>query len=507
MLDQASRDPRLNAVVLKLDTLPGGLGHMDELRDAVIRLRASGKRVIAVLLNAGDSEYLVASAADKIYAVPQAMLDINGFVANVEFLGGTMDWLGVDWDVARVGAFKNAPDQLTRTEMSAEQKEAINAYLDVDVKHFDQALAQTRQLSQEKVRAAWKEGVVTPQRAKELGLIDDIVGSEELNTKLEELVPGARFDPHYAPGDVREARWGDKRKIAIVPIVGDITGGKNGEDPFGLQRVAGAASVVRSLKAAVEDDQVAAIVLRVDSPGGDGLASDLIYREVLEAKKKKPVIASMGDVAASGGYYVAMGAEEIWAEPTTITGSIGVFLVKPAFERLGNKIHLRRDSVERGDMADILGVYRPWTDAEKRAAQNWVNSFYDAFITEVGKSRHLEKDAVDKIAQGRVWAGADAKERGLVDNLGGLLQAIDAARNKAHVPVNEDMEVEIFADRKGLLSALGVGAKVRQWLGDDSATAGLPEGVRTLARELGLADAALTTPGLKAAMPFHLSVQ
>ncbi|HEX4620284.1 MAG TPA: S49 family peptidase, partial [Myxococcaceae bacterium] len=173
MLDQASRDPRLHAVVLKLDTLPGGLGHMDELRDAVIRLRASGKRVIAVLLNAGDSEYLVASAADKIYAVPQAMLDINGFVANVEFLGGTMDWLGVDWDVARVGAFKNAPDQLTRTRMSAEQKEAIDAYLDAFVRNVSKRVTESRKLTAEQWQAAIDTGLKSPRVALEQKLIDE----------------------------------------------------------------------------------------------------------------------------------------------------------------------------------------------------------------------------------------------------------------------------------------------------------------------------------------------
>ena len=242
----------------------------------------------------------------------------------------------------------------------------------------------------------------------------------------------------------------------MVPVLGTISGGKSRESPLGGEAIAGAETVALALERAQRDPTVAAIVLRVDSGGGDVLASELMYRAALEAKKHKPVIASMGDVAASGGYYAAMAADEIWASPTTLTGSIGVFYLKPALRGLlGDKLGANQETITRAPMADLLNSWRPWTEAEQKAVQAWVDSAYDDFITQVATSRKLDKAKVDGVARGRVWAGTAAKEHGLVDSLGGLMEAVEAARKRAKVPAGEELDLVVLGEARGLFSSLG----------------------------------------------------
>ncbi|MFZ5471086.1 MAG: signal peptide peptidase SppA [Myxococcota bacterium] len=500
MLHDAERDPDLRGLVVKVDHVDIGFGKAEELRAALERLRLAGKKVIAVLLSADDAEYLAVSGADQLYAVPGANIVVDGLAASSTFLGGTMDKLGVQWDVVRVGAYKNAPDALTRTQMSAEQREAINAYLDTNVRVFSDRVSAARNLSAEKLESAIDEGLKTPKRAKELGLVDDVVAAAELEERLKTLVPGAGFTPSYRPRDVRDLRWGERRKVAIVPVIGNITGGKSRDEPLGVAKVAGVETVIRALARAADDPAVSAIVLRVDSSGGDTLASDLMYRAVLEAKKKKPLVASMGDVAASGGYYVAMGADEVFASPTTITGSIGVFFLKPAVQELGEKLGASQETLTRGELAGMMGFWAPWTQAERAAAQKWVDAFYDEFITEVGKSRNLPKEKVDQVARGRVWSGADAKQRGLVDQLGGLWDAISAAKKRAGIPLGEEIDLPVFGEPGGFF--FGTGAHLLA-----ASPPPLPTGLASLAKELGLSEALLLTPSVQARMEYQLVVR
>ena len=509
LLDACIHDPELAGVVLKIDNLSEvGLGRAEELRQTIVRMRGAGKKVIAVLLAAGDSEYLIATGADRVYAVPESTLLINGFAATPIFLGSAMDKLGVHWEVARVGAYKSAPDIFTRTGISPEERETIDAYLDSDVRSFEAALAATRNITPEKIRAVWREALVTPLKAKELGLIDDIIVPADLESRVKELEPRSIYEPGYRPGQIRDDRWGEKRQIAIVPILGTIAGGKSQEDPLGLAKIAGADTVVRALRRAQDDPLVSAIVVRIDSGGGDGLASDLMYRAVLEAKKRKPVIASMGDVAASGGYYAAMGADRVFAEPTTITGSIGVFIIKPVLNPLAEKLGIHHETIQRGELANFINLLDPWTPQEQRAAQNWVNAFYDEFITEVSKSRKIAKERVDAMAKGRVWSGADAKQRGLVDEVGGLLDAIDAARERAGIPKSEDLSLEIIGEAHGLLGALGsTDGLLSRALGDPMPAQPVPPALQQLAKEIGLDQAVLLQPTVKAMMPFTLRVR
>jgi len=233
-----------------------------------------------------------------------------------------------------------------------------------------------------------------------------------------------------------------------------------------------------------------------------------MYRAVLEAKKRKPVIASMGDVAASGGYYAAMGADQVFAEPTTITGSIGVFFVKPVFNPLAEKLGVHHETIKRGDLSNFVNLLDPWTPEEKAAAQKWVDAFYDGFITEVAKSRRMSREQVDAIARGRVWSGLDAKGKGLVDEMGGLLEAIDAAKARAGIPASEDCEISILGEPRGLLSSLaGSDGMFSAVLGETSAPPALPATLGQLATEIGADQVLLLQPGVKAMMPFTLKVR
>jgi protease-4 len=507
-LDLATRDPQLRGVVLKMQGLPGvGWGRAEELRQAVLRLRGAGKKVMAVLLACDDKDYLVASAADQIYALPSSSLQLNGLSATVTTLGGTMEKLGVSWDVARVGEFKTAPEQLTRKEMSPAQRETVNALLDTEVAWYEEAVTRARRLPAGRMRDVWAVGFVPARKAQELGLVDGLLPLQsDLEKKVRELVPGADYSPNYAPRTERETRWGTRRRIAIVPVLGAIAGGKSREDPLGGSRIAGAETVVLALLRAQEDPSVVAIILRVDSGGGDVLASDLMYRAVLEAKTHKPVIASMGDVAASGGYYASMAADEIFAQPTTITGSIGVFALKPALQGLlGDKLGVNQESLPRSPTADILKLWRPWTPEEQATMQAWVDSTYDDFISYVAQARKMEKAKVDAIARGRVWSGKDAYARGLVDKMGGFVEAVEAARARAKVEPSEELDLRVYGESKGLFSSLGGEPSVMDRLLPSPPPA-LPPGMQSLVRETGLTEGGLQ-PGLKAALPFTLTIE
>jgi protease IV len=330
----------------------------------------------------------------------------------------------------------------------------------------------------------------------------------EIERELEQALPFVRAST-TAGDDARSGRWGKRPQVAVLPVLGNIAGGEDGPaDPLGLGGpTAGAKTFIRSLDALARDSNVRAIVLRIDSPGGDGMASDLMYRAVLEARKRKPVIASMGDVAASGGYYVAMGAEEIWAQPTTITGSIGVFVLKPALQKLGETLGVHQEMIRRGAQAGTFDLWEPWSPAQTESAQRWVDEFYDTFITEAADCRKMKKEAVDAVARGRVWSGEDARARGLVDQLGGLADAIASAKGRAGLGANYEVDLVLLGSSGGVLGPLLAESAVARGL----LAQPLPEdpkmkALEKAAGELGLS--ALPSPGsVQARMEFRLDVR
>jgi protease-4 len=498
-LRRLAKDPSTKAVVLRSGGLPLGGGRADELRAAIENLRGSGKSVLFYLESGGDLEYSVALAADRIYTAPQAVLLVNGFAATALFAAAGLDKLGVKAEFFRVGAYKNAPDVFTRTGMSREQREVASSLLDDLYGRYVKRIADARHLEESKVKSLLDEGILRPGEAVQAGLIDGLIYPDQLEEEAGKLLGTSislRKVGTGAPAE-RELRWGALPRIAVVRVTGDITRGEGGRDPFGAVRVAGSDSIVRRIRQAADDPNVSAIVVRIDSPGGDGTASDLIWREMVRARKekKKPVIASMGDVAASGGYYVAAGADTIFAEPATITGSIGVFIGHFDAAELLGKLGLSLDVVKRGASADLFTPNRALTDRERAMFNGWVRSFYDEFVSRVAEARGMSKAEVDAIAQGRVWTGAQALDRKLVDRLGGLDDAL--AEAKRRIGLDRDAQVELDDEESisvGLTDYVGASAL-------DLAPMGLgPRAIRAL-RLLG-------EPGtLRAALPYDLEVQ
>jgi protease-4 len=504
--ESAARDPELAAVVLKVEGAGVGLARADELRSAIVKLRDAGKKVYAYVLSGTDADYLMISACDGIYAAPEAMLQVDGLKSNVLYFGAAAKKLGVTVDVARVGKYKNSPDSFTRTDMSDEQREALDAYLDTSVKTVAHRVLAHRKLTLEAWQASLDEGLKSSRRSKELGYLDGVLTPEQFEAFLKEQLPGASVSSDYRPFDTRTGAWGTRPKIAIIPVLGTITGGRSTPSPFG-DFIAGAESFITAINQAAEAPDVKAIIVRVDSGGGDGLASDLMYRAVLKAKKKKPVIASMGDAAASGGYYVAMGADEIYASPTTLTGSIGVFFMKPAVKELAQELGVNQVSLSRGKLAGITDLYEPWTSEQRAVAQRWVDDFYDTFISEVASSRKLSKEAVDAVAQGRVWSGETAKEKGLVDHLGGLMAAVAAAKQKAGL-VGDDVELTFTTGDLGALGvALGAIAPKALLEAPAALPTPLPPLLQDLARRLGPASWMMTHPGVQARLEYLVEIQ
>lgn len=494
-----ARDPTVRAVVLRSGGLPLGMARAEELRAGVENLKASGKRVLFYLESGGDLEYSVALSADRIFAPPQAVLLVNGFAATALFAAAGLDKLGVKAEFFRVGAYKTAPDLFTRSGMSGEQREVASSLLDDLYGRYLKRIAEARHLDERRVKSLLDEGILKPGEAVSAGLIDGLVYPDQLEEEAGKILGGKvslRKVGTGAPAR-RDVRWGGRAKIAVVRVVGDIARGEGGRDPFGVVKVAGSDSIARHIRAAADDGEVAAIVVRIDSPGGDGNASDLIWRELVRARKekKKPVIASMGDVAASGGYYVAAGADEIFAEPGTITGSIGVFVGHFDATGLLGKLGLNLTTTKRGESADLFNPERGLTDRERKTLQAWVESFYEEFVSRVAEARGLSKAEVDRVAQGRVWTGAQAQERKLVDRIGGFEDAVAEAKRRAGLDPDEEVELD---DEEPVAVRLADFAGATAL---DVVPLGLgPRALRAL-RLLG-------EPGtLRAALPFDLEVQ
>jgi protease-4 len=500
LLRRAKDDRGVQGLVLRFGGVQDGLGsgHVEELRQEIATLRAAGKPVLALLTDADDSDLFLASACDKIYAVPEATLLINGLSTDVVFLGEALSRLGVRVEVARVGAFKNAPDQLTRSDMSTEQREALTAFMTTAYGRYLEAVIAGRKLDKAKVEAALQKGILTPQEALSLGLIDGVGYPDELSAlATTALGRNATTFTGYEDWESAPDRWGSLPRIALIRVQGDIMEGKSVGGGFG-PAVAGAETIVKGIDAAREDDAVKAIVVRVDSPGGSGNASNLIFRALEKARAKKPVVVSMGNTAASGGYYVAIGGDAIWAEPTTLTGSIGVFVIKPDVSGLFEKLSIHDVTVKQGERADIFGLTKHWNEGEQAAMQGYVDAFYDRFITLVAERRKLTKPQVDAVARGRIWSGTDAKARGLVDQLGSLQDAIADAKKRAGLDATERAELEIFGARGSVLPTSLLETTARGDVQSVLTLLGLQAPTSEMLSALRLAQ----TPGVVAALPF-----
>ncbi len=450
-LDRAASDPRISAVVVRVSSLPdSGWASVQELRDGIARFRRSGKPAYAHLEVSGNKEYYLATACTRIYAVPTALLDVTGLSAEVTFLRGTLDKLGVQAQFEGVGKYKNAPNQFTERGFTEPHREQMDALIDALYGDYVSAIAQSRGKTADEVRAIIDAGPYDGRTAAKAGLVDELLYADQVHERLH------RAD-RVLPGRYTRSSRGfgldNRPKVALVYAVGEIVSGESHGSALGGM-FAGSDTVGHALRDAGEDDDVRAILLRVDSPGGSGTASDVIWREVQKARKSKPVIVSMGDLAASGGYYIAMGSDGIVAQPGTITGSIGVFGGKFSLRGLYEKVGLTKEILTRGQHADLFTEYRPWTDEERARIRGLMTAFYREFVTKAAEGRHKSYEQVDEIAQGRVWTGREALKHGLVDRLGGMDVALSLAKERAGIRKDQDVQLVVLPERKGLIETL-----------------------------------------------------
>jgi protease-4 len=447
-LDRAAREPSLKTVFVRVGATDLGWGRAGEVRDALLRIRAAGKKLTAFLEDSGNMEYYIASAADEIVALPESILQIHGLSAEVMFLRGAFDKLGVEAQFVSMGKYKNAPNQYTEKKLTPAHREQMESLIGGLYRQYVSAIAKSRKKTEAEIEALISAGPYDGSSALDAGLVDRI---DYANEALEKA-----GDTHRYLGDFRDkgGAFETRPKIALVFVDGEILSGESQDAGFGSSSVAGSETVSEALRAAATDASIKAVILRVNSPGGSGSASDVIAREVENVVAQKPVIASMGDYAASGGYYVSAPASAIVADPSTITGSIGVFFGKFVLNGLFEKLGITNDFVDFGKGGSFASASRRWTPEDQAKVEGLASAFYDRFLALVAEHRDMDVDAVHDVAQGRVWTGTEAKRAGLVDELGGFDKALSLAKQKAQIDASQDVAVVIFPSPKSAFDRL-----------------------------------------------------
>lgn len=449
LLRWAREDPRLQAVCLSLTDIDSGWARLQELRRALLALRQAGKHVCVYLAEASMREYYVASAADMIVLAPAGHLAITGLAAEATFFKGTLDKLGIQAQVTQAGQYKAAGEPFTRESMSAPHREMLEGLLDDLYDQVIDGIATERKKSKDETRQLIDQGLFLAREALAAGLIDQVAYEDELSGMLEKrfgevhVIEVGPYRHRRAIELRRQALRIEPRTVALITVNGPIKRGETVDRPDG-PRAVGSSSFIRDLRQAREDTSVSAIVVRVASPGGSGLASDLMWRELQQTRKRKAVIISMGDVAASGGYYLALAGDMVFAEEGTVTGSIGVIAGKAVLRDLYATFGVSKEILTRGKRAALFSDYVAFAPAEQERVDFEIQSFYRDFVGKVAAGRSLTFDAAEASAQGRVWSGRQAWSRGLVDALGGVESALAEAKRRAGVPVDAPVAILRF---------------------------------------------------------------
>jgi protease-4 len=453
---RAKEDARIEKLLLHVRPTGLGWGRAAELRGQLLDFKSSGKPLVAFVEYGSNRDYFLASAADEIFLHPRTVLDLRGVRAEAMFVRGALDKIGVEAEFERFAAYKDAPDMFLRDEMSPESREALEALVATVHDSLVEAFVQGRGMDRERAASLIAQGPFTAEEALELGLVDGLHYIDEVKKRI--APEGKDEIPTVSVADYLHAPWGApsfgaKAQIAIIYGIGAIVGGDSTEDAvFG--RVMGSDTIAEAFESVREDESIDAVVFRIDSPGGSDVASDVIWREATLTREKKPVVVSMADVAASGGYWIATASDAIVAEPTTVTGSIGIYAGKFNLKGLYDKIGVATDGVESSTNAGFFSSSRSFTSEEREKLRRILESGYRAFLERVAKSRKKTTDEVHAVAQGRVWSGRDAKEIGLVDELGGLKRALEIAKEKAGFAADAKVELRIFPEKKPLLQFL-----------------------------------------------------
>lgn len=513
---KAKVDKRIKGILLDVNLSGVGWGKAEEIRDAITDFRSSGKPVYAYIEFGLNKEYYIATACNKIIVPPPGNLFINGLAADVMFFRGSLDKLGIYPDIYQIGKYKSVGDTFTQKQMTDAHREYINSLLDDLYGRYVATIAQARNKTPEEVRTLIDNAPYNAANAKEAGLIDEALYRDEVEKEFKKLLGYKDTDP-FVP--IRGAEYRDVspeslglnkgERIAVIYASGDIGSGSSQNSPSGDQSI-GSDTVVKALNDAAADKTLKAIVLRVDSPGGSGLASDVIWHAVEAANAKKPVVVSMSDVAASGGYYISASATKIIAQPSTITGSIGVVAGKPVLRGFYDWLGISNEYVLRGKTAGMFRETEKFSDDERAKFEEWIKTtYYQDFVPKVAKGRNKEAQFIDSVGQGRVWTGAQAKDRGLVDDFGGLDKAIEVAKQLAKIPADKGVERVILPYPTTFLQELlsGGGENSNTQLEQQRAVfAALPEDARRALRYMQLMDKMKNGESMLL-MPFDLRIR
>lgn len=443
-IQRAKTDDNIKCIYLNVSSPNAGFATMREVRNALIDFKKSHKKIIAYSEVYTQGAYYLASAADKIYLNPEGALEFKGFSSELTFFKGTLEKVGVEMQVIRVGNYKSAVEPFILDKMSDYNRKQVTAYVGGLYNTFLTDIAKSRDIQKDSLyKIADDFRVREPQDAVDFKMVDALKYKDQILEELKGL-SGRTKDESVRTVSINDYAKNNKDtgsgkdKVAVIYANGEISGGEGNDNQIGSERIS------RAIRKTRLDDDIKAVVIRVNSPGGSALASDVIWREIVLTKKEKPVIASFGDVAASGGYYIGCAADSIFVQPNTITGSIGVFGLIPNFQNLmTNKLGITFDGVKTGKYADIMATNRPMTEGERFIIQNELNRIYSGFVSRVADGRKKSKAYIDSIGGGHVWIGTDAVQIGLADRIGSFNDAIKAAAKKAKI---KDYKVVEYPD-------------------------------------------------------------
>ncbi len=499
-LKNAAADKKVKGIYLELSDVPSGQATIEEIRNALIDFKKSGKFIVSYSEVFTQKSYYLASVSDKIYLNPAGGMEFKGMVGQVMFFKGLLDKIDVQAQVIRHGKFKSAIEPFTLDKMSEANKEQTLAFISGMWNHVLEGISSSRKIPVSDLTTIANEyKIQTPQDAVSLKFVDKLLYKDEVLDELKNRVDAKDIKDlklmklgKYANAPEAE-KENSKDKIAVIYATGSIASGEGDDESIGSETIS------KAIRKARLDDKVKAVVLRVNSPGGSALASDVIWREMLLCKKAKPVVVSMGNVAASGGYYISCAADKIFAYPNTITGSIGVFGIIPNMKEMFNKnLGITFDEVKTNPYADYIPVTRPMSDAERKIITTDIETIYSTFITHVGEGRKMTTAQVDSIGQGRVWSGFDAKRIGLVDEFGGLNDAVAEAAKLAKLKKYSTLELP---EQKDTFEQL-----IETFTGDNSSV--------LLKKELGVAypyflylSQMSHMKGIQALMPYEFDIK
>jgi protease-4 len=456
-LHKAAVDGRIRAIVFEPRNLEIGWAKLEEIRGDLEVFRKSGKPIYAYLKTPGAREYYLATAASRIYMDPEDELNLKGMRFEVMYFRKTLDKLGVQVEIEHAGKYKDFGDMFTRSSMSPETKEVLNSVLDGLYGNLVETIATARKKTPDQMRATIDQGPFLSPQARTQGLIDDLLYEDQMYDEVKSKLGGDDLKRvavrDYLRAPASAAGFGGKQRIALVTGEGGISRGEDGQDLSGDNGIE-SESFDRLLRRVGNDSDIKGVVVRIDSPGGEVFASDAIWREMNLLSKKKPMVISMSDTAASGGYYIAMTGDPVVAYPGTLTGSIGVVFGKANLHGLYDKLGVSKDLLSRGRFAEVDSDYQPLTAAGREKLRSAIEDNYRSFVNKVAAARRRKFDEIEPLSQGRVWLGSQAKANGLVDELGGIDRAIEIVKEKAKISKADRINLVTYPPKRSIFDLM-----------------------------------------------------